>query len=218
MPKAVILFSFKKQDEGKEIIKNLTKIGFNRKDGRRIVFSVEIPMEVHTFSLAEVKTIKDSIEKSIDKVMIEHPDRVWRRAFSAVNTPRMVMVPSYDEQGNPVIDMTGKQKQEPVDPVVEITGYIKANGGQASYSSLTDTGDSSMGEAPVPAAAQPIVAELKQEESQSQGIVDDDFDVDALVSGLANTKIGGRRRKTRSTRTSTVRRGGKKSRSKSRRN
>jgi hypothetical protein len=218
MPKAVILFSFKKQDEGKEIIKNLTKIGFNRKDGRRIVFSVEIPMEVHTFSLAEVKTIKDSIEKSIDKVMIEHPDRVWRRAFSAVNTPRMVMVPSYDEQGNPVIDMTGKQKQESVDPVVEITGYIKANGGQASYSSLTDTGDSSMGEAPVPAAAQPIVAELKQEESQSQGIVDDDFDVDALVSGLANTKIGGRRRKTRSTRTSTVRRGGKKSRSKSRRN
>ena len=214
----MILFSFKKQDEGKEIIKNLTKIGFNRKDGRRIVFSVEIPMEVHTFSLAEVKTIKDSIEKSIDKVMIEHPDRVWRRAFSAVNTPRMVMVPSYDEQGNPVIDMTGKQKQEPVDPVVEITGYIKANGGQASYSSLTDTGDSSMGEAPVPAAAQPIVAELKQEESQSQGIVDDDFDVDALVSGLANTKIGGRRRKTRSTRTSTVRRGGKKSRSKSRRN
>jgi hypothetical protein len=195
MPKAVILFSFKKQDEGREIIKNLTKIGFNRKDGRRIVFSVEIPMEVHTFSLADVKTIKDSIEKSTDKVLIEHPDRVWRRAFNAVNTPRMVMVPSYDEQGNPVIDMTGKQKQEQVDPVVEITGYIKANGGQASFSSLTDTGDSSMGEAPLPAAAQPIVTELKQEESQSQGIVDDDFDVDALVAGLVNTKIGGRRRR-----------------------
>lgn len=209
MPKAVILFSFKKQDEGKEIIKNLTKIGFNRKDGRRIVFSVEIPMEVHTFSLAEVKKIKDSIEKSIDKVMIEHPDRVWRRAFSAVNTPRMVMVPSYDEQGNPVIDMTGKQKQEQVDPVVEITGYIKANGGQASYSSLTDTGDSNMSAAPVSASAQPIVAEMKQEESQSQGIVEDDFDVDELVSGLANTKLGGRRRGTRSTRTSTVRRGKK---------
>jgi predicted regulator of amino acid metabolism with ACT domain len=211
MPKAVILFSFKKQDEGKEIIKNLTKIGFNRKDGRRIVFSVEIPMEIHTFSLAEVKTIKDSIEKSTDKVMIEHPDRVWRRAFNAVNTPRMAMVPLYDEQGNPVIDiMTGKQKQVQVDPVVEITGYIKAEGGEVSYSSLTDTGDSNMSDAPVPAAAQPIVAEMKQEESQSQGIVEDDFDVDALVSGLAKTKLGGRRRRK-------TRRGGKKSRSKSRR-
>ena len=213
MPKAIILFSFKKQDEGKEIIKNLTKIGFNRKDGRRIVFSVEIPMEIHTFSLAEVKTIKDSIEKSTDKVMIEHPDRVWRRAFNAVNTPRMAMVPLYDEQGNPVIDiMTGKQKQEQVDPVVEITGYIKAEGGKASYSSLTDTGDSNMSDAPapVPASAQPIIAEMKQEESQSQGIVDDDFDVDALVSGLAKTNIGGRRRRK-------TRRGGKKSRSKSRR-
>jgi predicted regulator of amino acid metabolism with ACT domain len=198
MPKAVILFSFKKQDEGKEIIKNLTKIGFNRKDGRRIVFSVEIPMEIHTFSLAEVKTIKDSIEKSTDKVMIEHPDRVWRRAFNAVNTPRIAMVPLYDEQGNPVIDiMTGKQKQVQVDPVVEITGYIKAEGGEVSYSSLTDTGDSNMSAAPVPAAAQPIVAEMKQEESQSQGIVEDDFDVDALVSGLAKTKLGGRRRGTR---------------------
>lgn len=206
MPKAVILFSFKKQDEGKEIIKNLTKIGFNRKDGRRIVFSVEIPMEVHTFSLAEVKTIKDSIEKSTDKVMIEHPDRVWRRAFNAVNTPRMAMIPFYDEQGNPVIDiMTGKQKQVQVDPVVEITGYIKAEGGKASYSSLTDTGDSNMSAAPVSASAQPIVAEMKQEESQSQGIVEDDFDVDELVSGLANTKLGGRRRGTRR---------GKKSRSK----
>jgi hypothetical protein len=211
MPKAVILFSFKKQDEGKEIIKNLTKIGFNRKDGRRIVFSVEIPMEIHTFSLAEVKTIKDSIEKSTDKVMIEHPDRVWRRAFAAVKMPRMVMVPSYDEQGNPVIDiMTGKQKQVQVDPVVEITGYIKAEGGEVSYSSLTDTGDSNMSDAPVPAAAQSIVAEMKQEESQSQGIVEDDFDVDALVSGLAKTKLGGRRRRK-------TRRGGKKSRSKSRR-
>ena len=78
-----------------------------------------------------------------------------------------------------------------------------------------------MGEAPVPAAAQPVATALRQEESQSQGIVDDDFDVDALVAGLVNTKIGGRttrvldtrRRKTRSTRTSTVR-GGKKSRSK----
>jgi hypothetical protein len=66
-----------------------------------------------------------------------------------------------------------------------------------------------MGEAPVPATAQPVAAELKQEESQSQGIVDDDFDVDALVAGLVNTKIGGRRK--------TRRRGGKKLRSKSRR-
>ena len=211
MPKAVILFSFKKEDEGREIIKNLTKIGFNRKDGRRIVFSVEIPMEVHTFSLADVKTIKDSIESSTNKVMIEHPDRVWRRAFAAVNTPRMVMIPSFDEEGNPVI-VNGKQKEEQIDPVVEITGYIRSNGGNTSFSSLTDTGDSTMSDeaAPVPASAQPIVAEMKQEESQSQGIVEDDFDVDALVSGLANTNIGGRRR--RKTRRA------KKLRSKSRRN
>jgi hypothetical protein len=40
--------------------------------------------------------------------------------------------------------------------------------------------------------------------------VDDDFDVDALVAGLVNTKIGGRRGTRR-------RRGGKKSKSKSRR-
>jgi hypothetical protein len=66
-----------------------------------------------------------------------------------------------------------------------------------------------MGEAAIPEAKAPVATELKQEESQSQGIVDDDFDVDALVAGLVNTKIGGRRRKTR--------RGGKKSRSKSRR-
>jgi hypothetical protein len=210
MPKAVILFSFKKEDDGREIIKNLTKIGFNRKDGRRIVFSVEIPMEVHTFSLADIKTIKDSIESSTNKVMIEHPDRVWRRAFAAVNTPRMVMIPSFDEEGNPVI-VNGRQKEEQIDPVVEITGYIRSNGGNTSSVNLLDFGDSTMTEAPaVPAAAKPIVSELKQEESQSQGIVDDDFDVDALVAGLVNTKIGGRRRKTR--------RGGKKSRSKSRRN
>jgi hypothetical protein len=86
-----------------------------------------------------------------------------------------------------------------------------AEPGTVSFSSLTDTGDSSMGEADAKAsAAKPIAVELKQEESQSQGIVDDDFDVDALVAGLVNTKIGGRRRKTR-------RRGGKKSLSKSRR-
>ena len=57
----------------------------------------------------------------------------------------------------------------------------------------------------------PIIAEINsQQESQSQGIVDDDFDVDTLVSGLANTKLGGRRRRK-------TRRGGKKLRSKSRR-
>jgi hypothetical protein len=51
-----------------------------------------------------------------------------------------------------------------------------------------------MGEADIPEASAPIATELKQEESQSEGIVDDDFDVDALVSGLAKTKLGGRRR------------------------
>ena len=46
-------------------------------------------------------------------------------------------------------------------------------------------------------AAKSIKSQLASD-SQSQEIVDDDFDVDALVANLANTKLGGRRhRKTR---------------------
>ena len=89
-----------------------------------------------------------------------------------------------------------------------------AESGTMSFSSLTDTGDSSMGEAAIPAAAQSVASALRQEESQSQGIVDDDFDVDALVAGLVNTKIGGRTTRVLDTRRRRKSRRSKKLRSK----
>jgi hypothetical protein len=191
MPKAVILFSFKKDDPS-PLLKNLSDLSFNRKDGRRTIFSKEFSVNEVELDLNQLKTIKDAIAKNAT-IRIASPSRIWKEAFKSA----------------------GLDSEE----ASALAGLAMAESGTMSFSSLTDTGDSSMGEAPVPAAAQPVAAELRQEESQSQGIVDDDFDVDALVAGLVNTKIGGRRRrKTRSTRTSTVRRGAKKSRSKSRRN
>jgi hypothetical protein len=181
MPKAVILFSFKKGDTS-PLLKNLTDLSFNRKDGRRTIFSKEFSVDEVELDLNQLKAVKDSIVKNAT-IRIASPSRVWRQAFHAA----------------------GLESEE----AITLAGLAMAEAGTMSFSSLTDTGDSSMGEAPVPAAAQPVAAELKQEESQSQGIVDDDFDVDALVAGLVNTKIGGRRRKTRRA---------KKSRSKSRRN
>ena len=181
MPKAVILFSFKKGDPS-PLLKNLSDLTFNRKDGRRTIFSKEFSVNEVELDLNQLKTIKDSITKNAT-IRIASPSRVWKEAFKSA----------------------GLDSEE----AVLLAGLAIAEAGTMSFSSLTDTGDSSMGEAAVPVAAQPVVAELKQEESQSQGIVDDDFDVDELVAGLVNTKIGGRRRKTR--------RGGKKSRSKSRR-
>jgi hypothetical protein len=180
MPKAVILFSFKKGDPS-PLLKNLSDLTFNRKDGRRTIFSKEFSVNEVELDLNQLKTIKDSITKNAT-IRIASPSRVWKEAFKAA----------------------GLDSEE----AVLLAGLAIAEAGTMSFSSLTDTGDSSMGEAAVPVAAQPVVAELKQEESQSQGIVDDDFDVDALVAGLVNTKIGGRRRKTRRA---------KKSRSKSRR-
>ena len=181
MPKAVILFSFKKDDPS-PLLKNLSDLSFNRKDGRRIIFSKEFSLNEVEMELDQLKAVKDSITRNAT-VRISSPSRVWKEAF----------------------------KDAGLDPeeAVALAGLAMAESGTVSVTSLTDTGDSSMGEAQ-PAAAQPIVAQLKQEESQSQGIVEDDFDVDALVSGLANTKLGGRRRRK-------TRRGGKKSRSKSRR-
>jgi hypothetical protein len=190
MPKAVILFSFKKDDPS-PLLKNLSDLTFNRKDGRRTIFSKEFSVNEVELELDQLKAVKDSITKNAT-IRIASPSRVWKEAFKAA----------------------GLDSEE----ALALAGLAMAEPGTVSFSSLTDTGDSSMGEADAKAAAaQPVAAELKQEESQSQGIVDDDFDVDALVAGLVNTKIGGRRRKTRSTRTFTVRRGGKKSRSKSRR-
>jgi hypothetical protein len=190
MPKAVILFSFKKDDPS-PLLKNLSDLSFNRKDGRRTIFSKEFSVNEVELNLDQLKTIKDTIAKNAT-IRIASPSRIWKEAFKSA----------------------GLDSEE----AIALAGLAMAESGTMSFSSLTDTGDSSMGEAAVPVAAQPVAAELKQEESQSQGIVEDDFDVDALVAGLVNTKIGGRRRrKTRSTRTSTVRRGAKKSRSKSRR-
>jgi hypothetical protein len=181
MPKAVILFSFKKGDPS-PLLKNLSDLTFNRKDGRRTIFSKEFSVNEVELELNQLKAVKDSIIKNAT-IRIAGPSRVWRQAFLAA----------------------GLESEE----AVLLAGLAMANKGTTTSVNLLDFGDSSMGEAPVPEAAQPVAAELKQEESQSQGIVDDDFDVDALVAGLVNTKIGGRRRKTRRA---------KKSRSKSRRN
>ena len=171
MPKAVILFSFKKGDPS-PLIPNLSLLKFNRKDGRRIVFSTEFDNNEVNLTLNQLKTIKSKIIQRATH-RISKPYYIWRETFREVGLDK--------EQAS------------------LLAGLALANKGTSTYSSLTDTGDSTMSDAPapVPASAQPIVAEMKQEESQSQGIVEDDFDVDALVSGLANTNIGGRRRKTR---------------------
>ena len=181
MPKAVILFSFKKGDPS-PLLKNLTDLSFNRKDGRRTIFSKEFSVNEVELELNQLKAVKDSIIKNAT-IRIAGPSRVWRQAFLAA----------------------GLESEE----AVLLAGLATANKGTTTSVNLLDFGDSSMGEAAIPEAKAPVATQLKQEESQSQGIVDDDFDVDALVAGLVNTKIGGRRRKTR--------RGGKKSRSKSRR-
>jgi len=197
MPKAVILFSFKRDDPS-PLLKNLTDLTFNRKDGRRTIFSKEFSVNEVELELDQLKAVKDSITKNAT-IRIASPSRVWKEAFKAA----------------------GLDSEE----ALALAGLAMAEPGTTSSVNLLDFGDSSMGEAAIPEVKAPVATELKQEESQSQGIVDDDFDVDALVAGLVNTKIGGRttrvldtrRRKTRSTRTFTVRRGGKKSRSKSRR-
>jgi hypothetical protein len=186
MPKAVILFSFKKDDPS-PLLKNLSDLSFNRKDGRRTIFSKEFSVNEVELDLDQLKTIKDAIAKNAT-IRIASPSRIWKEAFKSA----------------------GLDSQEAID----LAGLAMAEAGTMSFSSLTDTGDSSMGEAAVPVAAQPVAAELKQEESQSQGIVDDDFDVDALVAGLVNTKIGGRTTRVLDTRRRKTRKGGKKSRSK----
>jgi hypothetical protein len=186
MPKAVILFSFKKDDPS-PLLKNLSDLSFNRKDGRRTIFSKEFSVNEVELDLDQLKTIKDAIAKNAT-IRIASPSRIWKEAFKSA----------------------GLDSQE----AIALAGLAMAESGTMSFSSLTDTGDSSMGEAPVPVAAQPVAAELKQEESQSQGIVDDDFDVDALVAGLVNTKIGGRTTRVLDTRRRKTRKGAKKSRSK----
>jgi hypothetical protein len=202
MPKAVILFSFKK-GEDTLLMKNLTTLKFDKKEGRRIIFSKEFPADVvgKTFNLNHLKIIKKSLEKSASKPLIESPIRIWARAFNETKA----LPASWKE---PIIDpATGKQEENPPwgpaflkhDYAIDLAAFVTTEGGKEQVISIADTGDSTMDmeeeTTRVPASAQPIVAEMKQEESQSQGIVDDDFDVDALVSGLAKTKLGGRRRR-----------------------
>ena len=176
MPKAVILFSFKKDDPS-PLLQGLSELSFNRKDGRRTIFSKEFSINEVELDLDQLKTIKDTITQKA-KIRIASPFRIWKESFKAAGL---------DSEDS-----------------IALAGLAIAEVGTVSSVNLLDFGDSNMNEAPVPVAAQPVAAELKQEESQSQGIVDDDFDVDALVAGLVNTKIGGRttrvlytRRKTR---------------------
>lgn len=169
MPKAVILFSFKKGDPS-PLLQGLSDLSFNRKDGRRTIFSKEFSVNEVELDLNQLKTIKDTIAKKAT-IRIASPFRIWKESFKAAGL---------DSEDS-----------------IALAGLAIAEVGTVSSVNLLDFGDSNMNEAPVPAAAQPVAAELKQEESQSQGIVDDDFDVDALVAGLVNTKIGGRRRGTR---------------------
>ena len=169
MPKAVILFSFKKDDPS-PLLQGLSDLSFNRKDGRRTIFSKEFSINEVELDLDQLKTIKDTIAKKAT-IRIASPFRIWKESFKAAGL---------DSEDS-----------------IALAGLAIAEVGTVSSVNLLDFGDSNMNEAPVPATAQPVAAELKQEESQSQGIVEDDFDVDALVAGLVNTKIGGRRRGTR---------------------
>ena len=182
MPKAVILFSFTKADKT-TLIDNLKDLEFKRKDGRRIIFSKEFSLNEVEMDLSQLKAVKDSIIKNAT-VRIASPSRIWKEAFKSA----------------------GLDSQE----AVLLAGLALAKD-VVKPPSFKETGDPTMVDMEDETAAAPIIAEINsQQESQSQGIVDDDFDVDTLVSGLANTKLGGRRRRK-------TRRGGKKSRSKSRR-
>jgi hypothetical protein len=205
MPKAykgVILFSFKNEEKDRMIVKNLPLLGFNRKDGRRIVFSKEIPMEKYEFkSLGQIKKIKDVIEESIDKVMIEGPRRVWRRGLLAAGVPGWEQIPVLNTKTlEPVIDPeTGEPMMDEQNIADLIARDLVDESGTVNPSSLTDTGDSRMSE------EEPIIPKKlndisqKEQKSITQQVqtgttfVHKDQDVDELAALLANTGFGGRR-------------------------
>jgi hypothetical protein len=206
--KAVILFSFKNEENGRMIVKNLPTLGFSRKDGRRIVFSKEIPMDKIDLTLSDVKKMKDVIEQSIDQVMIEGPRRVWRRALTKVGVPLTIDVPLFDTKTlEPVVDSTGKQIMNKENFADEIAASLVADGGTVNPSSLTDTGDSAMTEEPIlpkPAKSKNNKKLNNTSEAEKQSItqqvqttgttvVSKDQDVDELAALLANTAFGGRR-------------------------
>ena len=161
MPKAVILYSFKKDDPS-PLLENLTKLQFNRKDGRRTIFSKEFSLDEVELDLGQLKTIKDAIAKNAT-VMIASPSRVWREAFKAAG--------------------------------VDSEEAIMLAGLAMSSTAVSSEAPEEAPDMEMDADAGPLKSELAAVESQSQGIVEDDFDVDALVAGLASAKIGGRRRR-----------------------
>jgi hypothetical protein len=56
-------------------------------------------------SLGQIKKIKDVIEESTDKVMIEGPRRVWRRGLLAAGVPGWEKIPVLNTKTlEPVID------------------------------------------------------------------------------------------------------------------
>jgi hypothetical protein len=207
LKKAVILFSFKNEENDRMIVKNLPELGFSRKDGRRIVFSKEIPMDKIDLTLSDVKKMKDVIEQSIDQVMIEGPRRVWRRALTKVGVPLTVNLPLYDPKTlKPVVDSTGKQIITQSNFADEIAASLVADGGTVNPSSITDTGDSAMTEEPIlskPAKSKnnKKLNNISEAEKQSitqqvqtigSTVVSKDQDVDELAALLANTAFGGR--------------------------
>jgi hypothetical protein len=202
MYKAVILFSFKNEEKDRMIVKNLPSLGFNRKDGRRIVFSKEIPMDVAgLFTLAEVKKMKDIIEESTDKVMIEGPRRVWRRALISVGVPGWEQIPVLNEKTlEPVINpLTKKPITDEQNIADQIARTLIIESGTVKPYSLTDTGDSRMSEeAPIIPKKLNDISQKEQKSIAQQvqtgiTVVHKDQDVDELAALLANTGFGGRR-------------------------
>jgi hypothetical protein len=184
MPKAVILFSFKKDDPS-PLLKELSHIRFDRKDGRRTIFSKEFSVDEVELDLGQLKAVKDSIVENAT-YRIGSPFRIWKEAFKAAGL---------DPTEAALLAGLATAKKGTVSSVAtDDTTTTKKETVSSVATDDTAMDDTAMDEAAIPEAKSPVAAELRQEESQSQGIVDNDFDVDALVSGLAKTKLGGRRR------------------------
>ena len=180
----MILFSFKKDDPS-PLLKELSHIRFDRKDGRRTIFSKEFSVDEVELDLGQLKAVKDSIVENAT-YRIGSPFRIWKEAFKAAGL---------DPTEAALLAGLATAKKGTVSSVAtDDTTTTKKETVSSVATDDTAMDDTAMDEAAIPEAKSPVAAELRQEESQSQGIVDNDFDVDALVSGLAKTKLGGRRR------------------------
>lgn len=169
MPKAVFLFSFTRRgdnwipDAGQTEIEfpkmeNLTKLGFAKKEGRKIVFTKQFSLDEVELTLAQVKKAKEALRKGAAN-MIASPQRTWNTAFQEA-------------------------------------GLDSRSAGLLAGLAVAPE--------PSPRAAAPADDEMSQASQtanqelgwggDSQLVVEDDFDVDALASMLAGSGIGGRRR------------------------